>query len=168
MRSCKKAHGFFSEMVPTRYRFSNNNASNASRYGWLRYDTYLSNVIAQMSAKVVMASRFLGFVCSLSSSEQQLWFPNQNVQDPDTWTLPHVLQLKQEYKKLVENFNCDIQEFVMVQEDPPALPSDTLHLPPLHCLHSATTRNMELPQPGELRKVQPPSQRSISRQLMKS
>ena len=94
--------------------------------------------------------------------------PNQNVQDPDTWTLPHVMQLKQEYKKLVENFNCDIQEFVMVQEDPPALPSDTLHLPPLHCLHSATTHNMELPQPGEMRKVQPPSQRTISRQLMKS
>ena len=39
------------------------------------------NVIAQISAKVAMASRFLGFVGSLSSSEQQLWFPNQNVQD---------------------------------------------------------------------------------------
>jgi hypothetical protein len=119
------------------------------------------NVIAQISAKVAMSSRVIGFVGSLSSSEQQLWFPNQNVQDPDTWTLPHVLQLKQEYKKLVENFNCDIQEFVMVQEEPPALPSDTLHLPPLHCLHSATTRDMELPQPGELRKVQPSSQRTI-------
>ena len=72
-----------------------------------------------------MTSRFIGFVDSLSFSEQQLWFPNQNVQDPDTWTLPHFLQLKQEYKKLVEDFNCDIQEFVMVQEDPPALPSDS-------------------------------------------
>jgi hypothetical protein len=46
-----------------------------------------------------MATRFLGFVSSLSSSEQQLWFPNQNVQDPDTWTFPHLIQLKQEYKK---------------------------------------------------------------------
>jgi hypothetical protein len=45
------------------------------------------NVIAQISAKVAIASRFLGFVGSLSSSEQQLWFPNQNVKDPDTWTL---------------------------------------------------------------------------------
>ena len=45
------------------------------------------NVIVHTSPKVSMASRFIGFVGSLSSSEQQLWFPNQNVQDPDTWTL---------------------------------------------------------------------------------
>jgi hypothetical protein len=38
--------------------------------------------------------------------------------------------------------------------------------PDLTSLHSATTRNMELPQPGETRKVQPPSQRTLSRQLM--
>jgi hypothetical protein len=60
------------------------------------------NVIAQISAKVAMAARFLGFVGSLSSSEQQLRFPNQNVQDPVTWTLPHLIQLQHEYKKLVE------------------------------------------------------------------
>jgi hypothetical protein len=113
-------------------------------------------VIAQISAKVAMASRFLGFVGSLSSSEQQLWFPNQNVQAPVTWTLPHLIQLQHEYKELVENYNCDIQEFITVQ-DPPAPPSKILHLPPLTSLHSATTRNMELPQPGEPRKVQPPS-----------
>jgi hypothetical protein len=34
-------------------------------------------------------------------------------------------------------------------------------------LHWATTRNMELPQPGEPRKVQLPSQRILSRQLMR-
>jgi hypothetical protein len=123
------------------------------------------NVIAQISAKVAMASRFLGFVGSLSSSEQQLWFPNQNVQDPVTWTLPHLIQLQHENKELVENYYCDIQEFITVQ-DPPAPPSKILHLPPLTSLHSATTRNMELPQPGEPRKVQPPSQRTLSRQLM--
>jgi hypothetical protein len=82
---------------------SNNNASNASRYGWLGNTP---NVIAKLSAKVTMAVRLLGFVGSLSSAEQQLWFPNQNVQDPDTLTLPHLIQLKQEYKKLVEDFNC--------------------------------------------------------------
>jgi hypothetical protein len=74
------------------------------------------NVIAQISAKVVMDSRFLGFVGSLSSSEQQLWFPNQNVQDPVTWTLPHLIQLQHEYKELLENYNCDIQEFITVQD----------------------------------------------------
>ena len=83
-----------------------------------------------------------------SSSEQQLWFPNQNVQDPDTLTLPHLIQLKQEYKKLVEDFNCDLKEFMTVQ-GPPAPPSKILLLPPLTRLHSATMRNMELPQPGE-------------------
>jgi hypothetical protein len=92
----------------------------------------------------------LAFVASLSSSEQQLCFPNQNVQDPDTWTLPHLIQLKQEYKKLVKDFNRDIQEFITVQELP-APPSNIIHLPPLTSLHSATTRNMELLQPEELR-----------------
>ncbi len=42
------------------------------------------NVIAQTSAKVAMASRFLGFVGSLPSKEQQLWLPNQQAQDPDS------------------------------------------------------------------------------------
>jgi hypothetical protein len=88
------------------------------------------NVIAQISAKVAMAARFLGVVGSLSSSEQQLWFPNQNVQDPLTWILPYLIQLQHEYKKLVEDFNCDIQEFITVQ-DPPIIPSNILHLPPL-------------------------------------
>ncbi len=32
------------------------------------------NVIAQISSKVAMTTRFLVFVGSLSSSEQQLWF----------------------------------------------------------------------------------------------
>ena len=124
------------------------------------------NVIVQISAKVDMASRFLGFVDSLSSSEQQLWFPNQNVQDPVTWTLPHLIQLQHEYKELLENHNCDIQEFITVQ-DPPAPPSKILHLPPLTSLHSATTRTMELPQSGEKRKDQLPTQRTLSRQLMR-
>ena len=123
------------------------------------------NVIVQISSKVVMTPRVPVFVSSLSSVEQQLWFPNQNVQNPDTWTLPHLIQLQHEYKELVENYNCEIQEFITVQ-DPPAPPSNILLLPPLTSLHSATTRNMELPQPGELRKVQPPSQRTLSRQLM--
>jgi hypothetical protein len=76
------------------------------------------NVIVQISTKVAMTALFLGFVGSLSSSEQQLWFPNQNVQDPDTWTLSHLIQLQHEYKKLVEDFNCDIQEFITIQDPP--------------------------------------------------
>ncbi len=91
-----------------------------------------------------MTTRFLGFVGSLSSSEQQFRFPNQNVQAPDTWTLPHLIQLLHEYKKLVEDFNCDIQEFITVL-DPPDPPSNIIHLTPLTSLHAATTRNMELP-----------------------
>ena len=35
------------------------------------------NVIAQTSARVPMAARFLGLVGSLPSDEQQLWLPNQ-------------------------------------------------------------------------------------------
>jgi hypothetical protein len=117
------------------------------------------NVIAQISAKVVMTTRFLDFVGSLSSSEQQLWFPNQNVQDPVTWTLSHLIQLQHEYKKLVENYNCDIQAFITVQ-DPPVPPSNILHLSPLTSFHSSNTHNMGLPQSGEPCKVQPPSQRT--------
>jgi hypothetical protein len=49
---------------------------------------------------------------------------------PDTWTLFHLIQLKQKYKKLVEDFNCDFQEYMTVQ-DAPAPPSKVLLLPPL-------------------------------------
>ncbi len=40
------------------------------------------NTIAQTSAKVAMASRFLGLVGSLTLDEQKLWLPNQMVHDP--------------------------------------------------------------------------------------
>jgi hypothetical protein len=34
---------------------------------------------------------------------QQLWPPNQQAHDPDSWTAPHLLQLKMEYEVLVNN-----------------------------------------------------------------
>jgi hypothetical protein len=64
------------------------------------------NVIAQTSAKVAMASRFFGLVGSLPLDEQHLWLPNQSVDDPDTWTAPHLLHLKREYVSLVDNYGC--------------------------------------------------------------
>ena len=60
-----------------------------------------------------------------------------------------------------------IMQWCTVQ-DPAAPPSDTLLLPPLTSLHSAAARNQELPQPGESRSVLPPSQRALSRQLMRA
>jgi hypothetical protein len=77
----------------------------------------------QTSAKVAMASRFLGLVSSLSPDEQNLWLPNQLVHDQDTWTVPHLLQLKREYESLVDKYGCTVQEMFTVQ-DPPAPPSD--------------------------------------------
>ena len=64
------------------------------------------NTIAQTSAKVTMASRFLGLVGSLPLDEQKIWLPNQMVHDPDTWTTPHLLQLKREYEILVDKYGC--------------------------------------------------------------
>ena len=54
------------------------------------------NVIAQSSVKVAMATRFLVFVGSLSLEEQKLWLRNQLVHDPESWTVPHLFQLKRE------------------------------------------------------------------------
>jgi hypothetical protein len=55
-------------------------------------------------------------------------------------------------QKTRKDFNCDIQEFITVH--------DTHSFRMIHSfIHSATARNMELPQLGEPRKVQPPSQR---------
>ena len=88
------------------------------------------NVIAQTSAKVAMASRFLGLVGSLPLD------------------------------------GCVVQETFTVQ-DPPASPSETLLLPPLKCLHKANERIQERPQPGDSRPVIPPSQRTLSRQIMR-
>ena len=66
------------------------------------------NTIAQTSAKVAMASRFLGLVGSLSPDGQNLWLPNQVIHDPDTWTAPHLLRLKREYEILVDKYDTDV------------------------------------------------------------
>ena len=71
---------------------------------------------------------------------QKLWFPNQNVKDPDNWTLPQLRQLIKEYKNLVDDFKCDIQEFITVQ-NPPDPTSNILHLSPLTNLHWLCARS---------------------------
>ena len=60
--------------------------------------------ITQTSVKVAMSSRFLGLVVSLPPDEQNLCLPNQVVHDPDTWTTPHLLQVKREYDILVDKY----------------------------------------------------------------
>jgi hypothetical protein len=47
------------------------------------------NVLAQISAKVAVTSRFLKLVGSLPLEEQKLWLPNQLAHDPDSWITPH-------------------------------------------------------------------------------
>ena len=88
------------------------------------------NVLAQSTAKVAMASRFVGLVGSLPPDEQQIWLPNQLVHDPQTWVAPHLLQLQSEYAVLLNKHNCKEQEMFIVQ-DQPLPPSETLLLPPL-------------------------------------
>jgi hypothetical protein len=63
-----------------------------------------------------MVSRFLTLVGSLSLEEQKLWFPNQVVHDPDTWTSFHLLHLKSEYDVLVNKYGYIIQEMYTVQD----------------------------------------------------
>ncbi len=121
-------------------------------FGWT------PNVIAQASAKVDVASRFLGLVGFLPLEEQQLWLPNQQAHDPDSWTAPHLLQLKMEYEVLINKYGCKVQEMYTVQDHPPP-PCEFLLLPPLDCPYKVYVQNQELPQPGDSRPVMPPSQR---------
>ena len=53
-----------------------------------------------------------------------------------------------------------------VQDHPPS-PNESLLLPPLDSLYKANVRNPELPQPGDSRLVMPPSQNTLSKQMMK-
>ncbi len=99
------------------------------------------NVIEQTSVKVTMTSRFLGLVGSLPLDEQQLWLPNQQAHDPDSWIAPHLLHL-------VNKFRCKVQEMYTVQDHPPP-PSEFLLLPSLSSLYKVHVRNQELPQPGD-------------------
>jgi hypothetical protein len=92
------------------------------------------NVITLTSAKVAMTSRFLGLVGSLPLEEQQLWLPNQQAHDPDSWTVPHWLQLKMEYEVLINKYECKVQEMYTVQDHSPP-PSEFLLLPPLDNLY---------------------------------
>ena len=108
------------------------------------------NILPQCTGKVAMASRFVGLVGSLPPEEQQIWFPNELENDPQTWVAPHLLQLKSEYAVLLNKHNCKEQETYIVQ-DQPLPPSETLLLPPLESLYKVYTRNQELPQPGDSR-----------------
>lgn len=125
-----------------------------------------SNTIERTSAKVAMTSRFLGLVDSLSPDDQNLWIPNQLVHEPDTWTTPHLLQLKREYDILVDKYGCTVQEMFTIQ-DPPVPPSELL-LPSLKCLYKVNVRIQEGPQPGNSHPVLPPSQCTLSRQIMRN
>jgi hypothetical protein len=116
-----------------------------------------------------MTSRFLVLVGSLSLKEQKLWFPNQVVHDPDTWTSPNLLHLKREYDVLVNKHGCIVQEMYTVQDPVSQVPpSEFLLLLTLHGLYKTNVRNQEPPQPGDSRPVMPPSQRVLSRQMMRN
>jgi hypothetical protein len=52
-------------------------------------------------------------------------------------------------------------------QDHPPSPNESLRLPPLDSLHKDHARNQELFRPGDSRPVMPPSQRTISKQMMK-
>ncbi len=73
------------------------------------------NVLAQSTANVAMASRFVGLVGSLPPDEQQIWLPNQLVHDPQTWVAPHLLQLQSEYAVLLNKHNWKEQEMYIVE-----------------------------------------------------
>ena len=105
------------------------------------------STITQTSTKVDMTSRFLGLVGCLPLDEQNLWFPNQMVHDPDTWTTPHLLQLKREYEILVDKYGCVVQKTVTLQGPPTPL-SDTLLLSSLKYLYKVNERIQERPQSG--------------------
>ena len=59
------------------------------------------------------------------------------------------------------------QEMFTVQ-DPPVPPSDILLLSPLKCLYKVNVHIQDRPQPGNSRPVFPPSQRTLSRQIMRN
>ena len=92
------------------------------------------NVLAQTSAKVAMASRFLQLVGSFPLDEQKLWLPNQLAHAPESWTAPYLISLKSDYPVLVNKYNCKVQEMYTVQDHPPP-PTEFLLLPPLDSLY---------------------------------
>ena len=109
------------------------------------------NVLAQSTAKVAMASRFLGFVGTLPPDEQTIWLPNQQAHDPQTWFTPHLLQLISECEVLLNKHNRKEHESYIVQ-DQSLPPSDTLLLPPLSNLYKVHIRNQEMSQTGDSRR----------------
>ena len=108
-----------------------------------------TNAIAQISAKVAMADRFLDLVGTLPPPEQFLWYPNQAVQDPDTLGHYHTRFNSNMNTRSSRIMNHVSYESYTVQDN------------------SATLRIQELPQPGKSRPVLPPSQRTLCRQIMK-
>jgi hypothetical protein len=92
------------------------------------------NVLTQISVKVAMTVRFLQLVGSLLLQEQKLWLPNQLDHDPDSWTVPHLFNLKTGYDVLVNEHDCKVQEMYTVQDHPPS-PNESLLLPSLDSIY---------------------------------
>jgi hypothetical protein len=105
------------------------NKTTCSR--WFRFDCECPSGNCYQGRCVV--SRFLKLVGSLPPEEQQLWIPNQTTHDPDSWHVPHFLNLKTGYDILLNNHNCNVQEMYTVQDHPPS-PNEFLLLPPLESL----------------------------------
>ena len=103
------------------------------------------NTIAQISDKVVMTSRILGLFDSLPPDEQNLWFPNQVVHDPDTWTVPHLLQLKSELIRMLSagNVHKTILLLHLTSSYYPYITVSQLSSQD-HCTHSGLRSNLSL------------------------
>jgi hypothetical protein len=67
-----------------------------------------TNVLTETSVKVLMGTRFLGFVGSFPLEEQKLWLPNQLGHDPNSWTVPHLLSVKMDYDVLVNKYGSKV------------------------------------------------------------
>ena len=83
-------------------------------------------------------------ICRIFTRGTKTLAPEAHDPASDSWTVPHLLNLKMDYEVLVNKYECKVQEMYTVQDHPPP-PSEFLLLPPLNSLYKDHVRNQELP-----------------------
>jgi len=68
-----------------------------------------NNTITRHAAAYTTNARFVAFLGTFACPAQQVWLPDNDLQDPATWIAPPLCKLKQMHEDLLQHYACTDQ-----------------------------------------------------------
>ena len=78
-----------------------------------------NNTITRRAAAYTTNARFVAFLGTFACPAQQVWLPGNDLQDPATWDVPPLRQLKRMHEDLLQHYDCTNQP-AAAQQAPPS------------------------------------------------